>query len=105
MAHISRQTSTGSLKTIKNNRSLQERLTIATYRQVRRRRAAARHLSGWRTLQTLKRGCQEGRAGEAMDPSPPSPGLQDRLDRGTIVTTAAETQPTKRCRRRAPPRA
>ena len=38
MAHISRQTSTGSLKTIKNNRSLQERLTIATYRQVRPRR-------------------------------------------------------------------
>jgi hypothetical protein len=40
----------------------------------------ARSLNGWRTLQTLKRGCQEGRAGKAVDPSPPSPRLRDRLD-------------------------
>jgi hypothetical protein len=95
----------------------------------------ARSLNGWRTLQTLKRGCQEGRAGKAVDPSPPSPRLRDRLEvyrpygvrgclpparhllhpapraaaRQTIVTTAKETRgcllPTPRSLLRSAPRA
>jgi hypothetical protein len=39
----------------------------------------ARNLIGWKTLQTLKRGCQGGCAGKAMDPSL---RLQDRQKSG-----------------------